>query len=184
MAQRDSGYKRVKADAYNTPAWVTEAVVPRLKMMVNARRLVTEPAAGKGQMVRALRKAGFKVESSDIQRGRDFLRRSIPAKVVVTNPPYTLAREFIEHALSLTQPKQGVVAMLLNVDYDSAHTRRDLFAEHPAFCQKIVLTKRIVWFTPKKVKGKRASGPSANHAWYLWSWKRGPLTLPTIGYAP
>jgi hypothetical protein len=73
--------------------------------------------------------------------------------------------------------------MLLNVDFDSADTRRDLFDEHPAFQKKIVLTKRIVWFKPKVVIGKKPSGPSANHAWFLWSWTNAGKP-PTIWYAP
>ena len=39
--------------------------------------------------------------------------------------------------------------MLLRVDYDSAATRRHLFADNPAFALKVVVTRRITWFEPK-----------------------------------
>jgi tRNA G10 N-methylase Trm11 len=60
---------------------------------------------------------------------------------IVTNPPYgRLATPFIRHALSLDVP---IVAMLLRVDFDSAKTRRDLFADCPYFAGKITLLDRI-----------------------------------------
>jgi hypothetical protein len=51
-----------------------------------------------------------------------------------------------------------------------------LFRDLPAFAGKIVLLDRVEWF-----EREGASGPSENHAWYLFNKKhRGP---PTISYA-
>lgn len=180
MAQRDSGHKRIKHDVYQTPAWVTEAIIPHLK--IDRRRTIWEPAAGDGQMVKVLRDHDFKVQSSDIRRGRDFLKKVVHVGAVVTNPPYSFAQEFIEHALACTEKERGIVALLLRVDFDSGSTRRHLFAEHPAFSKKVVLTKRIEWFKPKIIKGKKPSGPSENHCWMIWRWTN--HLAPTIGYAP
>lgn len=175
MSQRNSGKKRVKHDQYETPAWVTDCVIGHLCLRRGTK--VTEPAAGSGKMVRALKRHGFIVESSDIQRGnRDFFKRTSPAKAIVTNPPYVLATEFIEHALALTEKDKGTVAMLLRVDYDSGSTRRHLLADHPAFYKKIVLTKRIQWFEDS------TGSPSENHAWFIWRWVH--RSAPTISYAP
>lgn len=175
MVQRKSGRKRIKHDAYQTPAWATEAVIPYLPKSVRVG-LVWEPAAGKGKMVKVLRKHRLKVMASDITRRRDFLKSHVSVKAVITNPPFVLAREFIEHALACTQEFEGVVAMLLRVDFDSGATRRHLFAEHPAFKCKVVLTKRIQWF-----EGSNGA-PSENHAWFIWDWRNGEY--PTIRYAP
>jgi hypothetical protein len=127
-------------------------------------------------MVAALRQAGFDVVGTDITRGVDFLKTdAVPDGVValVTNPPYGLAQEFIEHALSLDEIR--ITAMLLRVDYDSAATRQHLFARCPMFAKKVVLTKRIRW-----IEGSTGS-PSYNHAFFVWDreW-RGP---PVIAYA-
>ena len=95
-------------------------------------------------------------------------------EAIVTNPPYTLATEFIDHALNLTRAQLGVVAMLLRCDFDHAKSRRHLFADHKAFSKKVILTKRIQWFEDS------TGSPSFNHAWYIWNWKhKGP---PTIAY--
>ena len=69
MSQRPSGYERKDGDCYETPAWVTQALIPHL----GPSRLAWEPAAGSGKMVQALREAGYAVEQSDIADGCDFL---------------------------------------------------------------------------------------------------------------
>jgi hypothetical protein len=172
VSQRSSGYERNERDSYETPEWVTKAVLPHLP-----RRFckIWEPAAGSLKMVRALYDGGCDVVGTDIASGTDFLRDNRRTEAVVTNPPYALAREFIEHALALTAPTRGYVAMLLRMDYDHAKTRAHLFSEEPAFAKKLVLTRRIVWF-----EGPQKAAPSFNHAWFVWDWlHRGP---PIIVY--
>ncbi len=182
MSQRASGYVRRERDLYETPEWVSMAVVPSLSPRI---RKVWEPACGSGQMASALRQARYTVHATDIAgRGTDaplmgdFLAAySAPdgVEAVVTNPPYVLAQMFVEKALELMQPVRGMVAMLLRIDWDSASTRAHLFGKCPQWQRKVVLTKRIVWF-------EGGASPSFNHAWYIWDWANdGP---PTIGYAP
>jgi hypothetical protein len=50
MSQRGSGYERKALDRYETPAWVTAALLPHLPGVSRA----WEPAAGSGQMVEAV----------------------------------------------------------------------------------------------------------------------------------
>jgi hypothetical protein len=160
MSQLYSGYERVERDLYETPEWVTKVIAPYLP----PHRPVWEPACGSGKMSRALVACGLPVTSSDIHLGEDFLKTTTSrADVIVTNPPYKLARRFIEHALQLAGPT-GVVAMLLRTDYDHASTRQHLFSACPQFAGKVVLTKRIVWFDD----GAPGANPSFNHAWYIW----------------
>jgi hypothetical protein len=175
MSQRHSGYARKPLDRYETPAWVTDLVVDFLGI----DEPVWEPACGTGKMVSALRDRGISVYASDIESGEDFLQAAeMPAgcKTVVTNPPFNLAQDFIECALRLTKPVEGVVAMLLRADFDHAKTRRHLFGDCVAFRAKLALTKRIRWFADS------IGSPSINHCWLIWDWRHvGP---PTIAYAP
>jgi hypothetical protein len=173
MSQRNSGYVRQPDDVYETPHWVTRAVVPYLR---ECCLHCWDPANGPASKIAdALRDAGFRVVATN----NDFLtKRAAPAGVdaIVTNPPYgaggKMASRFIEHAVELAP----IVAMLLRIDYDSGRTRTHLFRDNPAFAQKIVLLDRIVWFVKLD-----APGPSENHAWFVWDRQhRGP---PTIAYA-
>ena len=175
MSQRPSGYERKERDQYQTPAWVTNVLVPHIPNL--ASRRIWEPACGTGQMVRELQRHCANVHASDIVTGVDFLQQTneFGATAIITNPPYRWARAFIEHALALTKPHAGIVAMLLRTDYDHAATRQHLFAGCPVFAKKLVLTKRIIWFD-----GPRKS-PSFNHAWYLWDWTHeGPPVLAYV----
>jgi hypothetical protein len=70
MSQRESGYQRKLLDQYETPAWVTLALIPHLPKFIGKG---WEPACGSGKMVAALRQAGFDVVGSDSIQGVDFL---------------------------------------------------------------------------------------------------------------
>ncbi len=174
MSQRDSGYERKERDLYETPEWVTRALEPHI--LNPAIFHIWEPACGSGKMVRALESMGFTVHGTDIETGADFLERDcepVAYEAIITNPPYVLATEFIEHALR--QPV-STVAMLLRTDFDHAQSRSKLFAKCRAFAKKVVLTKRIKWFEDSKGQ------PSFNHAWFIW--KHGHCGPPVLAYAP
>jgi hypothetical protein len=81
------------------------------------------PAPGAGNLLRTLRKEGFRLTGT----GGDFLSKTTaPAGVdtIATNPPFgfggRLAVRFVEHAITLTP----IVAMLLRIDFDSARNAR------------------------------------------------------------
>lgn len=174
MSQRDSGYARVAFDQYETPEWATKALLPHIPKRVTT---IWEPAAGSGKMVRALQYGGHAVRASDIQDDIDFLTIKTDGcgdNAIITNPPYSCAQEFIEHALDLTYEESGFVAMLLRTDFDHAKSRRGIFADHYAFAKKLILTKRIQWFEDSK------SSPSFNHAWFMWDWDN--TQPPVISY--
>lgn len=178
MSQRDSGYARKERDLYETPEWVTEALLPHLPGFSR----VWEPACGSGQMLRVLSRSSM-AYGTDIDRGEDFLLGAQMlggTDAIITNPPYELAQEFCENSLRLMEAPRGIVAMLLRTDFDHAKSRAYLFRDCPAFAKKLVLMKRICWFVEDD--GKPKASPSFNHAWYIWDWKHeGP---PSIAYGP
>jgi hypothetical protein len=174
VSQRWSEYARIEGDRYNTPEWVTLALIPHLPRKPIR---IWEPAAGEGAMLAPLRTCA-PVLAADVRSGDDFLN-AYPAPddvdLIVTNPPYQLAVEFIDRALCLTESRGGMVAMLLRTDFDHARTRQYLFSSCDAFARKLVLTKRIRWIADS------TGSPSFNHAWFIWDWQHcGP---PTIAYA-
>lgn len=176
MSQRDSGYKRHEGDLYETPSWVTAALLAEGFRQPNR---IWEPAEGSGKMVRVFNiLLPCPVIGTDVRTGHDFLTIPLPVgcDCIITNPPYDLATEFIHRALSLMRQVDGQVMMLLRTDFDHAKSRRNLFMDCPAFAKKLVLTKRIRWFEDSD------GSPSFNHAWFLWDWKHiGP---PTLAYGP
>lgn len=83
---------------------------------------------------------GFDVLSTDlIYRGYgetdsvDFLkcRPDEPVrKNIVTNPPYNLALDFVEHAIDLVD-NDFLVCMLLKLTFLEGQKRRNFFAQYP-----------------------------------------------------
>lgn len=196
MAQRHSEYERREADFYPTPDWATQALVVALDRLavdgdlppLNSWR-VWEPACGDGAMVKSLDPHVASVVGTDIRASRpfDFLvdrpRLNFLSNInaIITNPPYTpkLMNAFLTQSLEYMRPVNGLIAMLMRVDVDSAITRAPYFSACPAWGRKLVFTKRIVWF--ERTDGIKAA-PSENHAWYIWNWAWDPSRKPTIGY--
>jgi hypothetical protein len=179
----NSGFDRQPLGQYFTPTWCTEALLSQVQL----RGAIWEPAAGRGDMVSVLEGAGHRVIASDIVGADlgcigaepiDFLAATSlldGVTSVVTNPPYDQIKRFIEHALSLTRDRQGMVAMLARCEFDSAAGRKHLFDRSP-FITKVVLTKRPKW------SDMDIASPRHNFAWFVWDWHHtGPATLR---YAP
>lgn len=191
MSQRQSGFERQAGDQYMTPEWVTETLLHVMPPKLPA----WEPACGTGSIAKVLRAAGVSVIATDIndefcQHGQplDFLKIPPPSfalrepLLIVTNPPYgrrgLLAEAFVRHAIhNIARYTRGEVAMLLPVDWDAAKTRRDLFEDFPYHITKITLTKRIRWTNLLQ----SASGPSQNHARFVWSCDRTGRDMRWLG---
>lgn len=167
----DSGYDRIPADFYPTPPEYVDALCT--KMVFHEK--VWEPACGKGDIAARLSEFGYDVYSSDLYNygfgdwGRNFLEQTeMPegCRAIVTNPPYVdgMAEAFVRHALKLTQPVRGQVAMFLRHEFDCGSRRMDLF-DRPPFDRKIVVTKRPRW-----IEGSTGS-PRHNYSWFVFDWR-------------
>jgi hypothetical protein len=121
-------------DAYFTPV---EAVLSLLEIEPTIPKRVLEPAAGDGAIVRPLRAARFDVVAQDIRDYgftgctiADYLTTPIPRgkfDALITNPPFKLAAEFAEKALS----EVGYTALLLRTNFLESTTRLPFFRHSP-----------------------------------------------------
>jgi hypothetical protein len=121
-----SGYERQPQNFYRTPAEVTEELLETLRReRIRLPNGIWEPCCGDGAMARVLEDHGHDVVATDLmdrgygEGGRDFLLEDrLPDGVtaIVTNPPYGRnLYKFVDHALELTRPVGGMVAMLVNI---------------------------------------------------------------------
>jgi len=163
---RKSKPKRSPLDDYETPDEVTFALGQFLELKIC---LVLEPCAGSGRMLHAIQTMWPKVQtaSSDIKRGRDFLKRTrIHEGSLVTNPPYRngMAQKMVDHALNITD---GKVAMLLQSDFIWGQQRGKNFylnGYRPEMI--IVIPWRINFFIGSS--NKIIDGQFFSHAWVIW----------------
>jgi hypothetical protein len=96
------------ANPYFSPPEATASLLHIERKFLPGR--IWEPAAGDGAIARPLQDAGFTVILSDLldygwhgsRSGVDYLKAKPPAGVeaIVTNPPFKIAQQFLEKALS------------------------------------------------------------------------------------
>ena len=136
---------------------------------------IWECACGEGHLSKEFEKAGYQVYSTDlIDRGygavRDFLQSAappFPGFDIITNPPYSKAAEFVDHAMTLIDPGHKV-AMFLKLQFLEGKERRELFKKWPP---KVVYVSSSRIACAKNGRfdkdGKKASSAVA-YAWYMW----------------
>lgn len=169
---------RQRDDFYPTPPVSTEALL-RVEQFVGD---VWEPACGDGAISKVLEAHGYNVTSSDLvdrgfgQPGVDFLLDfRTTADNIITNPPFKLAREFVEHALTRSKRK---VAMLFRLAWLEGKERKKLFQRTPL---------ARVWVHSERVPMLRngdqmmaGGGGMIAFAWFVWDREhKGP---PTLGW--
>jgi len=124
-------HARHASDFYETPK---ECVIALLKHRPDLKSTggIWEPACGDGAITHVLSQMGLYNHGGDIRTtktclgGMDFLKiTSMPAGThwILTNPPFIMATEFIDHARSFNVP----FAMLLKSSFWHVAANRDLF---------------------------------------------------------
>ena len=148
--------------------------------------VIWEPACGDGTMAETLAqhsRLSSRIVASDlVDRGygfqRDFLETTMlwgGISHIVTNPPFELAGQFVQHALDLDPP--GKVCMFLRLAFLEGKRRRDsLYSVRPP---------ARVWVFSERQKlrrggaGEYQSGLIA-FAWYVW--ERGAPPVTQLGW--
>ena len=169
-----SEHKRAESDFYPTPPECVIALLDTFPSIFG--RNVWEPACGDGAISRVLTGQGMDVHSTDIrhtgfgQGGVDALCTT-PENIdsIITNPPFSLATNFIEHLRSFHLP----FALLLKATYWHASRRHELFKQTGpiAICP-------MLWrpnFAPD-----RGRSPTMDFCWTVWT--DAPVT--TCEYIP
>ncbi len=163
VKQKPAGKRRL-LDDYETPPEPTKALSPFLSL----RGPLLEPCAGSGRMVKALKATfpGVQIESGDIKRGRDFMKRTAPFKGhCFTNPPYKngQAEAIARQALKLAS---GKVGMLMQLDWLTGSRRaKGIFLAGLKPELIVVIPWRIIFIDGA---GKKISGQFFNHCWVVW----------------
>jgi len=154
---------RPENDFYPTPPEATLGLLSRETFTGT----IWEPACGDGAISNLLIEKGHQVFSSDLidrgygDTGIDFLTSDKKFDNIITNPPYTLAQQFVEHSLSLTT---GKVAMLCKLAFLEGGKRKTMFENTP-LASVHVFSKRLT-MTRNGIKMKN-SGMIA-FAWFVW----------------
>lgn len=166
-SSQHSDRERETHDYYATEPAATEWLM-RLERF---NPVILEPACGEGHIAKVLESHGYTVIAQDLigrgygVGGIDFLTQfEIEQDVdVITNPPYAMARQFVEKALRII-PTGNRVAMFLKLTFLESEGRRGLFKYHPP---------EIIYVSVNRLRcglnGEFGKGSSAAcYAWFIW----------------
>lgn len=175
VSSTNRGGQRSEADFYPTPAWC-------VRRLIEAAALPgghwLEPAAGRGDIIRAVDEVRSDVTWTAVElraecRGvltaatgsasrvhiRDFTKLSRSEvgslDVVITNPPYSIAMEMLEHALTLSAAR---VVMLLRLNFLASGARAPFMRRHAP----------DVYVLPNRPSFSGRGTDSIEYAWFVW----------------
>lgn len=158
---------RAEHDFYATPAYAIDALIK--DGGAHLAHYIWEPACGDGSLSKRLEEYGHEVVSTDLvnhgfgQGGIDFLKCVNDWKGdIITNPPYSLAQDFVEHALSLISDGNKVF-MFMRLNFLESKRRQTLFNKRCLRCV-YVFRSRISCLKNGDIN-QRQSGVIA-YAWY------------------
>lgn len=159
---KSDNHERHEADAYYTPKECTLALIKFLESrgILNNGNKIWECAAGEDDIAEVFLWQGYEVVSTDIKWGKEFnfMVAEKQSDIVVSNPPYNFAAEFIRRAIEL---QLSMFCFLLKSQYFHAATRLPLFESYaPSYV--LPLTWRPV-FVPNR--GKQ---PTMEFSWFVW----------------
>lgn len=152
MSATNRGSKRLKDSAYVTPTYTTKVLLKQLKNM--KRYTFFEPCIGTGAISNLI-KAKSK-QWAEITSGRDYFKRPYRADVIITNPPFSLAAEFLEKSLA----EAKFVAYLLRVNFFGAQKRYPFWKRIGEPTHLFPLSVR-----PSFIKGRT---DATEYAWFVW----------------
>ena len=139
-------------DFYPTPNWCFET----LEIDWSKYKTALEPCKGDGRIVSFLENKGIDTYWAELSEGIDYLTTPFDnVDLILTNPPFSLAQEFIEKAHS----EADTIIMLLRINFLGSQKRKEFWKKYPVN-SLFVLSKRPS-FT--------GSGTDATeYAWYVW----------------
>jgi hypothetical protein len=169
-------WPRNMADWYIEPKWCSA----RLFEAETFFGSIHDPACGAGRIVDAARAHGHEATGADlVDRGfgfavQDFALTTTPIANAIFNPPFGIARQFVEHALELTAHKVAVLFPVARLNAARWLTHTPL--------------RRIWLLTPRPsmppgetiMRGERPGGGKVDFAWLVF--EQGFQGEPVIGW--
>jgi hypothetical protein len=178
MTRTNTAERKVKNyhEHYPTPSWCVQRF---LEMCELPHGFWLEPAVGDGAIVRAVNSIRSDIiwTTNDLKCWgeftpdftEDFIWMGCPEiqgqrpfrgwDVCITNPPFSLAMDFINVAFQMSQ----VVVMLLRLDWLGSAERRDWLHEH----------NPDLYILPDRPSFDGKGADSCFYAWYVWGSGRG-----------
>ena len=179
---------RVEDDYYATNP---EAVKMLLTKYTFDAHTILEPCVGGGHIANAIN--DFYTTKREIT-GMDLVDRGDPGTIVadfltyktdkkyegiITNPPYSLAKEFVEKGMELLED-DGQMAMFLKIQFLEGAKRKELFDKYPPKYIYVFRNRMATWNSglEKDPKTGKRWATTMGHAWFVW--EKGSTSEPVV----
>lgn len=186
---------RVSYDFYATDPIAVQKLLH--KYSINGSEIL-EPCVGNGNIANTINK--FYNNKPNIT-GIDIVDRGYPNTIVhdyltwetdkkfdciITNPPYSLAKEFVEKSIPLLNDgydedgyPNGQLIMFLKIQFLEGIKRKELFEKYPPKYIYVFRNRMATWNNgePLDPNGKRWATTMC-HAWFVW--EKGSMTEPIV----
>ena len=162
FSANNSTGKRKKSDFYETPYSMTSHLL-RVEEF-DKSLTVCEPACGAGAISNILKKHWNNVVAYDVEK--DFLLEYGNYDYIITNPPFSIAYEFVQKAKRIATKK---FAFLLPLSYLHGKKRYDnIYMDKQYGLKKVyVFTRYPMLGEPLRDDGKYNTGMMV-YAWYIF----------------
>ena len=168
---------REENDFYATDPKALELLLNKLKEDgIELSNNIWECACGRGHLSEVLSKRGYSVFNTDlISRGyenqhlaKDFFEFDNEWNGdIITNPPYKLATQFVNHSLELVSDNRYVIMFLPIQFLESQKRYDDLFKMTPPK-YIYVFVKRVDTAMNGDFTKYKKCGPTRCYAWFIW----------------
>ena len=151
-------YSKGKNDECYTPEY---AVYPILKYLDKDKIIWCPFDKEHSNFVKILKKNGFKVINSHIEKGQDFYEYE-PEKwdVIVSNPPFTNKKKIFERCLSFNKP----FALIMTNTWLNDSAPKKLFMDKDL--ELLMFDKRIEFINPN---GEKIGRPTFSSSYYCYN---------------
>ena len=168
--------KRKKSDFYETPYSLTRKFLDVEEF--DKSLTICEPACGAGAISNILKERWKDGLVSAYDEETNFLLETGTYDYIVTNPPFSLAHEFILKAKSVVNRK---FALLLPLSYLHGKKRFDeIYTDEEFSLKKVYIFTRYPMLGEKlREDGKYTTGMMV-YAWFVW--EKGYINEPTISW--
>lgn len=142
-----------KKNLYWTPDWAVENLLPVIPKDV---KVIFECACGNKNISKVLEKHGYKVISTDITTGFDFLTDDMDKEydMILTNPPFNLKTQFLKRCYELEKP----FLLLCPITVLESNKRLKMYKENGVTF--FMPPKRVNFISSyEEHKGKKSSAP-------------------------
>ena len=187
LAGGNPAAQRVENDFYATNPKAVNMILNKYNFYAQN---ILEPCVGQGHIAHVIDE--FYNHSKNIT-AIDIVDRGYPNTIVtdflnyqtekrydgiITNPPYSLAKEFVEKGMELLTDN-GQMLMFLKIQFLEGAKRKDFFKKYPPKYIYVFTNRMATWNNgePLDPKGKRWATTMC-HAWFIW--EKNSMTEPII----